>query len=477
MAKQKTKTPMPMQDADARSRNFSLVELGYTDELALQESDRCVRCKKPACVPNCPVEIDIRAFVQHIQDGNIDEAYYVMTEKNLFPAITGRVCPQEEQCEKVCVMGIKHEPVGVGFLEKYVGDYAREHGLRPKVPEIQSNGKSIAIIGSGPAGMSAAADLVKMGYKVTMYEAFHTPGGVLMYGIPEFWLPKDIVQFEIDNLTALGVEIVCNALVGRTITMAELKERFDAIFIGTGAGFPWFLNIPGENLNGVYSANEFLTRANLMNAKEFPKAPTPINVGDRVAVIGGGNTAMDAARVARRLGADSVDIVYRRTRAEMPARNDEIEHAAEEGINFEFLTAPIEIHGTDEGWVNEMEMLRMELGEPDDSGRRRPVTIEGSNYRQPYDTVIMAVGQSPNPLLTSLTPELPTTKWGNIIIESDTLRVSVEDGTIICAGGDIIGNQAGAGGTVIAAMGHGKVAARNMHQALGGIIEAVVEEA
>ena len=460
------KTPMPTQDSNVRIHNFDVVELGYNIEKAQTESERCLQCKKRPCVPNCPVEIDIPKFILEIMNGDYDAAYRTMVNTNIFPSITGRVCPQEEQCEKVCVLGHKYEPVGIGFLEKFIGDYGKEKGLRPKIGDIKPTGKSIAIIGSGPAGMSCASDLARLGYKITMYEALHKPGGVLMYGIPAFRLPKDIVKYEIDNLLEMGVSIVCNTLVGRTISFDELLEKYDGIFIGTGAGLPYFMKIPGEELNGVYSANEYLTRANLMNAKEFPKYKTPIRKGSKVAVIGGGNVAMDGARVAKRLGAENVTIVYRRTRKEMPARDDEINHAEEENIRFELLTAPVQIIGNGEGWVSELELLKMELGEPDSSGRRRPIPIKGSNYIEPYDTVIMAIGQGPNPLLPSLTPSLEVDKWGRIVIDSGSLAVTSVNNKVLCAGGDIIGDQAGAGGTVIAAMGHGKAAARTIHKAL-----------
>jgi glutamate synthase (NADPH) small chain len=476
--RQKTKSSMPMQDPQVRVGNFTSVELGYTPELALTESNRCIACKDPKCVPYCPVEIDIRSMMDAVREERYEDAYQIIARSNLFPAITGRVCPQESQCELVCVRGIKGEPVGIGFIEKFLGDWARERGIRPKADILPPNGKRIAIIGSGPAGMSAAADLIRLGYKVTIYEALHRPGGVLIYGIPEFRLPKAIVDFEIDNLRSLGVEIVMNTLVGRTITMDELIEANDAIFVGTGAGLPYFMNIPGEQLSGVYSANEYLTRANLMNARSFPDAPTPIHVGKRVGVVGGGNVAMDAARVSKRLGAEAVDVIYRRTKAEMPARKDEIHHAEEEGINFLFLHAPVAIHGDENGWVKEVEMIRMELGEPDDSGRRRPVVVPDSNFRRPYEVLIMAIGQGPNPLLARLTPYLKTNKWGQLIVDPKTLSLDGKEATeaaggaaapdipIICAGGDIIGSQAGAGGTVIAAMGHGKIAARTVHEML-----------
>ena len=363
------------------------------------------------------------------------------------------------------------------FYREVSGRLGTRARLRPKSDLPPWNGKKIAIVGSGPAGMSAAADLVRIGYHVTIYEALHRPGGVLLYGIPEFRLPKAIVDYEIDNLRALGVEIVVNTLVGRTISMDELIRENDAIFVGTGAGLPYFMNIPGEQLSGVYSANEFLTRANLMNARSFPDSATPIHVGKRVGVVGGGNVAMDAARVSKRLGAREVDIIYRRTRAEMPARADEIGHAEEEGINFLFLHAPVAIHGDENGWVREAELIRMELGEPDESGRRRPVVVPDSNFRRPYEVLVMAIGQGPNPLLARLTPYLKINRWGQLVVDPNTLAldgkgapVATEGGPpsipIICAGGDIIGSQAGAGGTVIAAMGHGKIAARTIHEAL-----------
>ncbi|MDM7917099.1 MAG: NADPH-dependent glutamate synthase [Candidatus Eisenbacteria bacterium] len=471
---------MPMQDPEVRVRNFSSVELGYSPDLAWNESNRCIHCKDPRCIPYCPVEIDIRSMMDAVKEEDYAKAYQVIVKSNLFPSITGRVCPQESQCEMVCVKGIKGEPVGIGFVEKFLGDWAREHGVRPDSNLPPWNGKRIAVIGSGPAGLSASADLVRLGYQVVMYEALHRAGGVLQYGIPEFRLPKKIVDFEIDNLRSLGVEIHLNTLVGRTITMDELIDGFDAVFIGTGAGLPYFMNIPGEQLSGVYSANEFLTRANLMEARSFPEAPTPIHVGKRVGVVGGGNVAMDAARVSKRLGADRVDVIYRRTKAEMPARADEIHHAEEEGIQFLYLHSPVAILGDDEGWVKEVEMIRMELGEPDESGRRRPVTIPNSNFRVEYDVLIMAIGQGPNPLLSSLTPYLKTNKWGQLVIDPKSLALDghgaaeklggerVPDIPILCAGGDIIGSQAGAGGTVIAAMGHGKIAARTIHEMLEG---------
>lgn len=471
--KQKTKTPMPMQDAEVRVRNFSSVELGYTETNAMEESFRCIQCKEPKCIPYCPVEIDIKAMMAAVNEGNYEDAYQIICQSNLFGAITGRVCPQESQCELVCVRAIKGAPVGIGFIEKFLADWARERGIRPRADILPSNGKSIGIVGSGPAGMSAAADLVRLGYRITMYEALHRAGGVLLYGIPEFRLPKAIVDYEVDNLRELGVEIVLNTLIGRTLTLDELIEQNDAVFIGVGAGLPYFMGIPGEELSGVYSANEYLTRANLMEARSFPEAPTPIHLGARVAVVGGGNVAMDAARVAKRLGAEESDIVYRRTKAEMPARADEIAHAEEEGINFLFLHSPVKIHADEDGWIKEVELIKMELGEPDDSGRRRPVVIENSNFRKKYDILVMAIGQGPNPLLAQLTPYLQTTKWGQLIIDPDSLMLKLEgkdggngdapDTPILCAGGDIIGSQAGPGGTVIAAMGHGKIAARTIH--------------
>jgi glutamate synthase (NADPH) small chain len=491
--RQPAKTPMPMQDPEVRSHNFNEVELGYNFDLAFNESQRCISCGDPKCTPYCPVEINIRGMIDHLKKGDLEAAYQEIVKTNLFPSITGRVCPQENQCEMTCVKGIKGQPVGIGYLEKFLGDWARNHGVRPRADLWPPNGRAVALIGSGPAGLAAAAELIRLGYRCTIFEALHRPGGVLLYGIPQFRLPKEIVDFEIENLRRLGVEIVCNTLVGRTITLDELQEQFDAVMIGTGAGLPYFMGIPGEELSGVYSANEYLTRANLMNARSFPAEPTPIRVGDRVAVVGGGNVAMDGARVAKRLGAASVDVVYRRTQAEMPARADEVHHAMEEGINFLFLHNPVGIYGGEDGWVNEMEIVRMELGEPDQSGRRRPVIIPDSNFRKPYDVVIMAIGQGPNPLLAALTPYLVTNKWGQLVIDPKSLRVHLKDDAahrpadeagvlaedaapaspdgpvripVICAGGDIIGSQAGAGGTVIAAMGHGKIAARTIHEML-----------
>jgi glutamate synthase (NADPH/NADH) small chain len=491
--RQPTKTPMPMQDPEVRSHNFSEVELGYNFDLAFNESHRCISCGDPKCIPYCPVEINIRGMIDHLKKGDLEAAYQEIVKTNLFPSITGRVCPQENQCEMVCVKGIKGQPVGIGYLEKFLADWARKNDVHPHANLWPPNGRAVAIIGSGPAGLAAAAELIRLGYRCTIFEALHRPGGVLLYGIPEFRLPKRIVDFEIENLRRLGVEIVCNTLVGRTITLDELQEQFDAVMIGTGAGLPYFMGIAGEELSGVYSANEYLTRANLMNARSFPSEPTPIRVGDRVAVVGGGNVAMDGARVAKRLGAAVVDVVYRRTQVEMPARADEVHHAMEEGINFLFLHNPVAIYGGEDGWVREMEIVRMELGEPDQSGRRRPVIIPDSNFRKPYDVVIMAIGQGPNPLLASLTPYLVTNKWGQLVIDPKNLRVHLKDDAthrpaeeaavlaedaaptgpdgpvripIICAGGDIIGSQAGAGGTVIAAMGHGKIAARTIHEML-----------
>lgn len=493
--KQTTKTPMPMQDPKARITNFSSVELGYDFPLALREAHRCIACRNAKCIPMCPVEIDIPTFIGHVMQGNIEEAYHTIVRTNLFPAISGRVCPQEAQCELTCVRGVKGQPVGIGYLEKFVADWAREHGIRPRADMSPRNGMRVAIVGSGPAGLTAAYELVCLGYECTIFEALHRPGGVLLYGIPEFRLPKAIVEFEIDQLRSLGVEIICNALIGRTITMDELQESYDAVMIGTGAGLPYFMNISGEDISGVYSANEYLTRANLMNARRFPREPTPIKVGDKVAVVGGGNVAMDAARVAKRLGAAEVDVVYRRTRREMPARADEVDHAEEEGINFLFLHNPVAIHPGRDGWVSELEILRMELGEPDRSGRRRPVPVRDSNFRKPYEVVVMAIGQGPNPLLTELTPYIKTNKWGQILINPETLAVELDGRAahrpaeeaselaedagpsdtggpvrvpVICAGGDIIGTQAGAGGTVIAAMGHGKTAARTIDGMLSG---------
>lgn len=447
------KVAIPEQDPNVRNKNFLEVSLGYTKEMAVEEGARCLQCKHKPCVGGCPVNVNIPEFIKLVTEGNFEEAYYKIRETNNLPAVCGRVCPQESQCEKYCVRGIRGESVGIGRLERFVADwYMSNH--ESKTEQIEKNGIKVAVIGSGPAGLSCAADLVKLGYEVTIFEAFHVPGGVLMYGIPEFRLPKAMVQKEIDTVKQLGVEIKTNMVIGKILSLDELAEEgYKAIFIGTGAGLPSFMNIPGENLNGVYSANEFLTRINLMKAYKFPESDTPVKVGKRVAVLGGGNVAMDAARSAKRLGAEQVYIVYRRSEEEMPARLEEVHHAAEEGIIFKLLTNPTRILGTEDGWIKEMECVEMELTEPDASGRRRPVVKKGSEHMLPVDTVVVAIGQSPNPLIKSTTPNLQTQSWGGIIVEEETGATSREG---VYAGGDAVTGAA----TVILAMGAGKKAAK-----------------
>ena len=452
---QKEKTKMPEQDPKVRARNFEEVTLGYTEEMAINEANRCLQCKHKPCVAGCPVMIQIPEFIALIAQGEFIDAYEKIRETNGLPAICGRVCPQEEQCEAPCVRGIKGEPVAIGRLERFVADYAIARETPPTKCK-RLTGKKAAIIGSGPAGLTCATDLAKEGVDVTIFEAFHTPGGVLKYGIPEFRLPKALVQKEIDALVAMGVKIETNMVMGKILDIADLKEMgYETIFIGTGAGLPSFMNIPGENYNGVYSANEFLTRINLMKGYLYPQHDTPIIRHKKVAVIGGGNVAMDAARCAMRLGAEKVYIIYRRSEAEMPARNEEIEHAKEEGIEFNLLINPTEILGSDEGGVTGIRLLRMELGEPDDSGRRRPVPIKGSEFDIEVDAVVVAIGQSPNPLMREATPELKTQSWGGIIVDDETCATSVDG---VYAGGDAVSGAA----TVILAMGAGKTAAAAM---------------
>ncbi len=447
------KHPMPEQDPKVRAGNFEEVALGYTAELAQAEAARCLQCKAAPCRQGCPVEIDIPAFIAKIKEGDMGAAIGKINEVNALPAVCGRVCPQEDQCEKYCVLAKKGEAVAIGRLERYAADLAREQGGGQVTATVRRDAMKVAVIGSGPAGLSVAGDLAKKGYRVTVFEALHLPGGVLMYGIPQFRLPKEIVQAEIDVLRKLGVEFVVNAVIGRTFTVDELleEEGFDAAFIGTGAGLPYFMGIEGENLNGVYSANEFLTRCNLMKAYKFPESGTPIHVGRKVAVVGGGNVAMDAARTALRLGAEKVYIVYRRSEKELPARLEEIHHAKEEGIDFQFLTAPLKVEGA-EGWVSGLTCIRMELGEPDDSGRRRPVEVQGSEFTLEVDTVIIAIGQGPNPLVQSTTKGMDTNRKGNIVADLET-GATTKPG--VFAGGDIVTGAA----TVILAMGAGKKAA------------------
>ncbi len=450
--------PMPEQDPKVRARNFDEVPLGYTPETAKEEALRCIQCKKPTCIEGCPVKIDIPGFIKLVAEGDFLGAARKIKEKNALPAICGRVCPQEDQCEVRCVRGKKGEPVAIGRLERFVADYERSQG-EVSIPEIAPpTGKKIAIVGSGPAGLTVAGDLIMLGHEVTIFEALHKPGGVLVYGIPEFRLPKDIVALEIDYLKKLGVKVETSNVIGKISTIDELfEEGYDAIFLGTGAGLPTFMNIPGENLDGIYSANEYLTRSNLMKAYLFPEYDTPIVKGKNAAVIGGGNVAMDSARTALRLGADNVYLVYRRSRKEMPARAEEAHHAEEEGIQFHLLTTPIRYIGNEKGWVIGMECLRMELGEPDSSGRRRPVPIEGSEFVMDVDTVVVAIGAGANPLIQSTTPGLDTNKWGYIVADEETGQTSREG---VFAGGDIVTGSA----TVILAMGAGRKAATAIHK-------------
>ncbi len=443
------KNEMPSQAPEIRNKNFLEVALGYTPEQAIDEAKRCLNCKNKPCVGGCPVKIYIPEFIAKVAEGEFEEAYKIITKSSSLPAVCGRVCPQESQCEQKCVRGIKGEPVAIGRLERFVADYHNANSDE-KATAPASNGHKVAVVGSGPSGLACAGDLAKKGYEVTVFEALHTPGGVLVYGIPEFRLPKDIVKKEIETLKELGVKIETNVIIGKTISVDALMNEygFESVFIGSGAGLPRFMNIAGENLNGVYSANEFLTRVNLMKAYK-PDSATPIQRGNSVVVVGGGNVAMDAARSAKRLGAD-VTIVYRRTEAELPARHEEVEHAKEEGINFKLLTNPVEIKGTD-GWVSGIVCQRMELSEPDESGRARPVAVEGSEFEVKADCVIMAIGTSPNPLIKSTTQGLETQKWGGIVADENGL--TSREG--IYAGGDAVTGAA----TVILAMGAGKTAA------------------
>ena len=451
---------MPKQDHRARVSNFSEVALGYTRDMAQREALRCLQCKKAPCVAGCPVEIDIPAFIKLIQQGDFLGAIRKVKEKNSLPGICGRVCPQEEQCEIECVLSKKGEPVAIGRLERFVADYELEQGEIRAPAKPPSTGRRVAVVGAGPAGLTVGGELAKLGHGVTIFEALHKPGGVLVYGIPEFRLPKSIVQIECDYVMKLGAEFRTSHVVGQLGDLDSLMaDGYDAVFVGTGAGLPYFLGIPGENLNGVYSANEFLTRTNLMKAYLFPEYDTPIRIGPNVAVVGGGNVAMDAARCAKRLGAKNVYIVYRRSEKEMPARDEEIENAVEEGIELMTLRNPTRVIGDDNGWVKQVEVIVMELGEPDDSGRRRPIPKEGSEYTIDVDVLVPAIGQGPNPLLTSVTPDLDLNRWGNIVADEETCKTSKRG---VFAGGDIVTGAA----TVILAMGAGKKAALAIHEYL-----------
>ncbi|MDD2889075.1 MAG: NADPH-dependent glutamate synthase [bacterium] len=453
------KVPISEQHPEERIKNFNEVPYGYVPGEAMKEAKRCLQCKNAPCITGCPVEIDIPGFIKAIGDGDFGKSIKILKEKTVLPAVCGRVCPQEEQCEKVCTLAKIGEPVAIGRLERFSSEWEAIQKTTdiPKIPA--PTGKRVAVVGSGPAGLTIAGDLAMLGHNVVIFEALHQPGGVLIYGIPEFRLPKVIVEREIEYIKKLGVQIITSFVVGKTKTIDELLKEFDAIFVAAGAGLPWFMNIPGENYNGIYSANEYLTRANLMKAYLFPEWDTPIIKGKRVAVIGGGNVAMDSARTALRLGAESSMIIYRRSENEMPARMEEIIHAKEEGIDFHFLTLPVQYYADDLGWVNNMECIKMELGEPDSSGRRQPISINDSNFKIPVDVVIVAIGNSPNPLITTTTPGIEITKKGTIQINEKTGETSKSR---VYAGGDVATGAA----TVILAMGTARIAAKSIHSLL-----------
>lgn len=457
---------MPQQDSKARIRNVDEVPTGYTLEMAQTEARRCIQCKRPFCTEGCPVAVDIPGFIQLIEDGDLPGAVAKIKETNLLPAVCGRVCPQEEQCQLTCTVGKFHKDptksVNIGRLERFLADYEREHGDIPLPPKPAPTGKKVAVVGGGPAGLTLAGDLIRHGHEITVFEAFHKAGGVLIYGIPEFRLPKEIVQKEVDYLEKLGVQFKYNFVVGKTAPMKEIVKEYDAVFVGTGAGLPRFMRIEGENLLGVYSANEYLTRANLMQAYSFPETDTPIITGKTVATIGGGNVAMDCARTALRMGADRSLIIYRRAEEQMPARLEEIHHAKEEGVEFNTLCNPVKFVGNDQNWLTGVELLKMELGEPDASGRRSPVPVPGSEYVENIDAVIVAIGNSPNPLVPRDFPELEVTRWGGIVVNEATGQTNIQG---VFAGGDIVLGAA----TVILAMGHGRQAAKaiNMYLSSG----------
>jgi glutamate synthase (NADPH/NADH) small chain len=454
-----TKTPMREQEPQVRARNFEEVPYGYTPEEAVEEAKRCLKCKKPSCVQGCPVNINIPGFIGQIALGNFWEAMKVMKTTNTLPAICGRVCPQESQCEGSCVLAKKMEPVAIGNLERFIADWEAQQSECVMCEMKPKTGKKVAVVGAGPAGLTVASDCAKLGHSVTIFEALHKPGGVLVYGIPEFRLPKAIVEREVNFVRSMGVDLRLNHVVGKLRSIDELLTEFDAVFVGTGAGKPSFMGIPGENCLGVYSANEYLTRSNLMKAYLFPKYDTPIVRGKRVATIGGGNVAMDSARTALRLGAEKSILIYRRSREEMPARSAEVHHAEQEGIEFNLLTNPVQYVADERGWVKAVECLRMELGEPDASGRRRPVPVKGSEFQIPVDTVVVAIGNSPNPLIPQTTPGLETAKHGNVVADPKTGRTSKKG---VFAGGDIVTGAA----TVILAMGAGRLAANSIDEYL-----------
>jgi glutamate synthase (NADPH/NADH) small chain len=456
MAHRNPPSEMPKQSVEKRVHNFDEVALGFNEELALQEAERCLNCPKPQCKKGCPVEVPIPEFIQLVKEHKYGDAAKMIKEKNALPAVCGRVCPQEEQCQKFCVLGVRGDPVGIGRLERYASDWERLN-TKLEPPRIEQNGGKVAVVGSGPAGLTVAADLAKLGHSVTVLESLHTSGGVLMYGIPQFRLPKEIVQAEVEYVKSLGVEFRLDSTVGLLATIQELMNGgYDAVFIGSGAGLPNFLRVPGENLKGIYSANEFLIRTNLMKAYKFPEYDTPIRVGKKVGVIGAGNVAMDSARCALRLGAERVYIIYRRSRDEMPARAEEVENAEEEGIEFMLLTNPVRFIGNDRGYLEKVECIKQRLSEPDKSGRRRPEPIEGSNFTIDVDTAVIAIGQSPNPIIQQTTQGLETTRHGTIVVNEETMQTTLPG---VYAGGDVVSGAA----TVISAMGAGKMAAKAIH--------------